>query len=69
MKLLVTKNVIHKYNCGFMTLLVQFEPTDKHYFHKQQNWMPKEQELIDMVIIMSALKPQFKGQILRGMFP
>ena len=59
----LTKEVNHILNDNYACLLVQFGDDDKNYHHKKMNWMPRDQEVIDLVRIMRTISPTFREKL------
>ena len=56
-RIYITTKCWHHTNPDYPCLIVQFEKGDRHFFHEQGNWMPKEVEIVDIIKGMLRIKP------------
>jgi len=65
-KVTITTNVSHRVNRAYPCVLVQFEPSDDHYFPNSHNWMPKHEEIIEIIDAMIKADPDFYIRLFGG---
>jgi len=66
MKLIVTKDVAnHQFNPKYPCLVIQWELDDTNYMPTRKNWMPRDDELMEINKKLLDLSPTFREKMLK----
>jgi hypothetical protein len=57
-----------KFNPDYLSVIIQFEETDEHFFNQKMNWMPKHNEIADYLRLIFMIEPREKQDILFKQF-
>lgn len=60
-----SEGVTHRHDRNYPCVLVQFEPGDSHYHPEKANWMPRNQEIINLIRVLCKINPLFRGKLLQ----
>lgn len=57
-----------KFNPDYLSVIIQFEENDDHFFKKDMNWMPKHDEIAEYLFFIFMVEPKTKQDILFKQF-
>ena len=61
----LTHELKKPFNNGFPSVMVQFDPSDRHFDHERLNWLPLHSEILEILKLMAEFEdlryPMDKG--------